>query len=153
MKKNKGFTLIELLVVIAIIGLLSGIVLVSMSGARNKGKDTRIISALEQVRNIATLIYDDSNSTSYAALCEGAADPAPNTLDETVANYGSDLDALETDIELQNGAVPVHVCYADADSYCVSSPLATSATTYKCVSSSGRMGSVTCASADDTTCQ
>ena len=49
MKKQKAFTLIELLVVIAIIGLLSSVVLVSVSTARDRA---RIASGLQFMSNL-----------------------------------------------------------------------------------------------------
>jgi type II secretion system protein G len=56
---KKGFTLIELLVVIAIIGILSSVVLASLSTARAKSRDARRIADIDQVRT-ALEIYNDS---------------------------------------------------------------------------------------------
>lgn len=54
-KNNKGFTLIELLVVIAIIGLLSSIVLASLSGARSKARDTKRLGDLRSIEKALSL--------------------------------------------------------------------------------------------------
>ena len=99
MKKNKGFTLIELLVVIAIIGLLSTIVLVSLNSARNKAKDTRIKADLAQVRSLAELNADTSNtyvlavpySTQYATLTADINAQVPQTVvyNATATAYGA----------------------------------------------------------------
>jgi len=48
---QQGFTLIELLVVIVIIGILIGISLFGLSGARESGRDTRRKSDLETIRS------------------------------------------------------------------------------------------------------
>ena len=49
-KRKKGFTLIELLVVISIIGLLSSVVLASLSGTRKKARDSVRKSDLKQLQ-------------------------------------------------------------------------------------------------------
>lgn len=61
---QKGFTLIELLVVIAIIGILSSVVLASLTSARSKGTDAAIQSAMSNMRAQAELYYS-SNGNSY----------------------------------------------------------------------------------------
>ncbi len=56
---NKGFTLIELLVVIAIIGILSSIVLVSLTTARSKARDARRIVDLKTIQLALAEYYSD----------------------------------------------------------------------------------------------
>ena len=57
-KFKKGFTLIELLVVISIIGLLSSVVLASLNTAREKARDARRKSDLNQIRTALLLYFD-----------------------------------------------------------------------------------------------
>ncbi|MFH0852007.1 MAG: prepilin-type N-terminal cleavage/methylation domain-containing protein [bacterium] len=58
--RTKGFTLMELLVVIAIIGLLSGVVLVSLSSARAKARDAKRKTDLSQIQLALEMYYDFS---------------------------------------------------------------------------------------------
>jgi len=66
-KKNRGFTLIELLVVIAIIGVLAGIVMVSMGGARSKARDAKRQADIRQVVTAQELVMGDDESYMTAA--------------------------------------------------------------------------------------
>ncbi|MEI6191033.1 MAG: type II secretion system protein [bacterium] len=78
---KKGFTLIELLVVISIIGILSTVVLASLSNARGKGNDARIQSQLSGMRAQAEL-YTGTGAAFGLAVCATTA----NTLFDTANN-------------------------------------------------------------------
>ncbi|MCM8532267.1 MAG: type II secretion system GspH family protein [Lentisphaeraceae bacterium] len=58
---KKGFTLIELLVVVSIIGILSSILLPSLSKARNKAKQAFCLNNMKQSYT-CILIYADENN-------------------------------------------------------------------------------------------
>ena len=108
---KKGFTLIELLIVIAIIAILASIVMVAMSGARNKARDARLQGDLSQVRTLAELINDDEGS--YVLVCTTTASLGI----DTGTNYSTQLGVVQSDIEDQESTT---TCYADSDSYCIS---------------------------------
>lgn len=65
-KSKKGFTLIELVVTVAIIGILSSIVLVSMTSSRAKGRDGRRLSDINQIKSGLDLYF--SSGTGYPDL-------------------------------------------------------------------------------------
>jgi prepilin-type N-terminal cleavage/methylation domain-containing protein len=72
MKRDaKGFTLIELLVVISIIGLLSSVVLASLSQARMKARDARRMSDIHEIDN-AIQLYISENG--HAPILYGSDD-------------------------------------------------------------------------------
>ena len=75
MKKQKGFTLIGLLVVIAIIGILAGIVLVSLGGARANARDARRQSDMRQFNTAMELCYDDATCNANEAYLQSVAMP------------------------------------------------------------------------------
>src|SRR3989344_3151289 len=65
-KSGKGFTLIELLVVIAIIGMLASVVLASMSGVRERARDTRRLQDLRNIQTALELYYTDNKHYPYS---------------------------------------------------------------------------------------
>ena len=73
---NKGFTLIELLVVIAIIGILSSIVLVSLTTARSKARDARRIVDVKTIQLALAEYYSDN--VKYPTGIHGTANGSLN---------------------------------------------------------------------------
>lgn len=75
-EKNKnryltGFTLVELLITVAIIGILSAVVLTSMSGARDRANDGRRISDIKQIQMALELFYDVNKHYPVGSLASG----------------------------------------------------------------------------------
>jgi len=60
--RKKGFTLIELLVVISIISLLTSIVMVGLSEAKMKARDSAKIQTIRQIQNALAMYYQDNNT-------------------------------------------------------------------------------------------
>lgn len=58
---NKGFTLIEMLVVVAIVGLLSAVVVVGLTGAREQARDSRRVADIRQIQNDLEINYQSSS--------------------------------------------------------------------------------------------
>jgi prepilin-type N-terminal cleavage/methylation domain-containing protein len=129
--KRQGFTLIELLVVIAIIGILSAVVLASLNTARNKGKDARVISSVQQIRTLLEVgyngaLYEDLSTTANQFLTTGP-------------NY-TNINSLVTDAANQGGLITL-ISPTSRLTYAIYGRLPSSPTTayrYFCIDSTGK---------------
>jgi len=77
MKEETGFTLIELLVTIAILGVLFGIVTLTLTGINNNASDTTAIAECGVVQSAADIwLAEDSSHTITASSGPAAVIPA-----------------------------------------------------------------------------
>lgn len=130
-KLQKGFTLIELLVVIAIIGILSSVVLASLTSARSKGQDSAIQASLSNMRAQAELFYGN-NSNTYKPIAGDANDCTAGIFAGTTA-ASTTMKTLVDGAESQNGSNSLS-CRVGANFWAVSSPLSSG---HFCVDSKG----------------
>ncbi len=125
-KKIKAFTLIELLVVIAIVGILSGFIFVSMSGATNAAKDAKRKSDLAAIAKAVTM-YSIQNSGSLPSTdtaCNLCSDSCSNECTDFYTNIQSYLSTIPMD---PNGTTYYTYTYSGAGpSFTLSSNLSNS---------------------------
>lgn len=94
MRQQKGFTLIELLVVIAIIGVMAALVIVNLSSANKKSRDSRRKADLAEVKTALELYYDDNliypgSGVTYTTLSDHISPTYIKIVPEDPRNVGS----------------------------------------------------------------
>ncbi|MFA5009110.1 MAG: FISUMP domain-containing protein [Candidatus Paceibacterota bacterium] len=97
MPYKKGFTLIELLVVIAIIGILSGLIIISMNVAINASKDAKRKSDIGVLQR-SLMIYGVQNGNTY---------PSTDTYPCTIGGGTTPCTNLATDLQPYLPSLPV----------------------------------------------
>jgi general secretion pathway protein G len=95
-KNNSGFTLIEMLVVVAVIGLLSSVILTALGPAKDKAKDTRIISDVNQTRSLAETFYNGNYNTLESLPSNNIQNPDLKTLSDDVTIQGGTLTIIKS---------------------------------------------------------
>jgi len=143
LQKEKGFTLIELMIVCVVLAILITTVVLAQKSVLVRSKNTRILTAVEQVRKIAGRMY--INPGSYENLCSSQG----GHLKEDNADF-PELKSLQVDINNNGGAT---ACYSALNSYCVSTKLFDNS--YFCIDDEGYFENTSttskCAN-PDTTC-
>ena len=130
MSNKKAFTLIELLMVIAIIGILSGLMVVSLNGAKNAANDTKRKADIGLIANAVASYSSENYSTKPIATTSCTINgTCPSTINDslkpflatlpsdpnsgTYYTYQSDGSDCTISATLSNGQVYQYTCSTD----------------------------------------
>lgn len=131
LKNKRGFTLIELLVVISIIGILSSVILASLSEARLKARNAKRLSDIKQYSLTVEMALDDNNEypdpgtvswyclgdySDNACWLNGTGFSENVTLNNILLNYFPSLPTTEGEVGLWEGYV--YRCMARTGGIC-----------------------------------
>ena len=139
---KKGFTLIELLIVISIIGILAGIVIVSLSGSTDNAEDAATKANLRSVATLYAEVFAENNAAP--SLCENTkVHEAMNTV---FGEVGTRIDGTNTDVDIYTVNAITDTtkdgCVSDSSGeWVVWSELATENEAW-CVDSGGKNGQI-----------
>lgn len=139
---QEGFTLIELLVVIAIIGILSSIVLSSITAARTQAFDAKVKGQLSNIRAAAETYYGKSLNYGIDTRGSGSTNGcATGALAGMFSDAPTNLNQLSQSANYPTGENNI-VCNSNGTSYAVGDNMAATGT-YWCVDSSGNSTATT----------
>jgi len=93
----RGFTLVELLVVVAIIGLLSGMVVISVRNIKAKARDAERVSEINSIATVLSLYHNDYNLYPVFDGYITGTDDLSTTLKNTGYINMVPIDPLNTD--------------------------------------------------------
>lgn len=128
-REDNGFTLIELLVVVAIIGVLATVVVVSLTGAQKKSRDSKRKSDVAAIKlsmdsfyvdNHRYPICDNTTECKFSNITNSNErsinDTNKTIIADDITKITTYLPVFPKDPTVKRNGLPAYYAYADSDS-------------------------------------